>query len=644
MTKKQAAKRQIRVASFSMSDISGSHRVAIFAGIVALLGSAVLAVASNTNARAVSDSKGAARLLQTAASQVITGTQTFASGGAAKLGMAFANGNQVNAAYRDVVSSANSLLVWPAVKEPAGNAYSAWNGLSSALNAFGPSMQMASDLSDALGKSTGQLGAIEKRLETSGRGTRAYESAVRLLSYGETGFGLASVRRVDYDLQVLQADLAAGELKQDAAFISPLVEISRAAAVAAEKLRKEDLSAAFDAATTAKASSESLSSAAAQSQAALLLGVASGLLSMFGLASVVYGLFGVTSEFSTRYARSVKQFRGEEEAAQELKGRLQALGAGALDRDIELTVEEGDMAELAALVNALLARFREALGSAAEAMGSGLKNHDQVLSIVGEAEDGGRAVVLRLASSQTELRECVESVSVLALDAQALLHAAGEASTRSIDATRIAQDAVSRVDSMREGLQETSKRIKRLGERSQEISAVVETLEVLSEQMGVVAFNAAIEAERAGEAGGGFRLVAAEAKRLAIRCEQSIGQISGVIQSVQADARAAAESVERSTAQVVSGANIGAVSHAMLHVVGPLAESVRMMAIEIDAGARAAAQTATESSATAEEARIAVANVVDGMSRLRLPVKGGQAALTSGIASLELVHGEPNSN
>jgi twitching motility protein PilJ len=122
-------------------------------------------------------------------------------------------------------------------------------------------------------------------------------------------------------------------------------------------------------------------------------------------------------------------------------------------------------------------------------------------------------------------------------------HKGGDAVRRTIDG----------MNSIRETIQETSKRIKRLGESSQEIGNIVELINDIAEQTNILALNASIQASMAGDAGRGFAVVADEVQRLAERAAAATRQIETLVRAIQADTNEAVVSMERSTTDVVGG-------------------------------------------------------------------------------------------
>ena len=97
------------------------------------------------------------------------------------------------------------------------------------------------------------------------------------------------------------------------------------------------------------------------------------------------------------------------------------------------------------------------------------------------------------------------------------------------------QNTIGGMNSIRDQIQETSKRIKRLGESSQEIGEITELISDITEQTNVLALNAAIQAASAGEAGRGFSVVAEEVQRLAERSADATRQIAALVKTIQTD-------------------------------------------------------------------------------------------------------------
>ena len=121
---------------------------------------------------------------------------------------------------------------------------------------------------------------------------------------------------------------------------------------------------------------------------------------------------------------------------------------------------------------------------------------------------------------------------------------------------KVVQNTIRGMDTIREQIQETSKRIKRLGESSQEIGDIVSLINDIADQTNILALNAAIQASMAGDAGRGFAVVADEVQRLAERSATATKQIEALVKTIQNDTNDAVISMEQTTAEVVRGARL----------------------------------------------------------------------------------------
>ena len=118
------------------------------------------------------------------------------------------------------------------------------------------------------------------------------------------------------------------------------------------------------------------------------------------------------------------------------------------------------------------------------------------------------------------------------------------------------QNTINGMDTIREQIQDTSKRIKRLGESSQEIGDIVGLINDIADQTNILALNAAIQASMAGDAGRGFAVVADEVQRLAERSATATKQIESLVKTIQNDTNEAVISMEQTTSEVVRGARL----------------------------------------------------------------------------------------
>jgi methyl-accepting chemotaxis protein len=80
---------------------------------------------------------------------------------------------------------------------------------------------------------------------------------------------------------------------------------------------------------------------------------------------------------------------------------------------------------------------------------------------------------------------------------------------------------------------EATETIRALGAKSEQVTGIVDTITGIAEQTNLLALNAAIEAARAGDAGNGFAVVAAEVRKLAERSLHSTESISEILAAVR---------------------------------------------------------------------------------------------------------------
>ena len=192
--------------------------------------------------------------------------------------------------------------------------------------------------------------------------------------------------------------------------------------------------------------------------------------------------------------------------------------------------------------------------------------------------------IVSMAASIEEVSGNAERSSDVARHSVDVAHKGGEAVRRTIDG----------MNTIRETIQDTSKRIKRLGESSQEIGNIVELINDIAEQTNILALNASIQASMAGEAGRGFAVVADEVQRLAERSTNATKQIEVLVSTIQADTKEAVVSMERSTTDVVGGALLAENAGAALDEIEQVSNQIASLVQNISGSAREQASSAAD--------------------------------------------------
>ena len=177
-------------------------------------------------------------------------------------------------------------------------------------------------------------------------------------------------------------------------------------------------------------------------------------------------------------------------------------------------------------------------------------------SITNQLAEASEHQAQEIAGASAAINEMAMSIDQVSANAEESAVVAERSVQIAANGADVVHRSIEGMDTIREQIQETSKRIKRLGESSQEIGNIVALINDIADQTNILALNAAIQASMAGEAGRGFAVVADEVQRLAERSASATKQIEGLVKTIQTDTNEAVISMEQTTAEVVRGANL----------------------------------------------------------------------------------------
>ena len=318
-----------------------------------------------------------------------------------------------------------------------------------------------------------------------------------------------------------------------------------------------------------------------------LLGYVLGLVA---LGSVLLIGIQMTRETRQRLAETAEKNERNQAAILRLLDEIADLADG--DLTAEATVTEDFTGAIADSINFSIDQLRalvSTINETAQKVAEAAQETQGTAMHLAEASEHQAQEIAGASAAVNEMAVSIDQVSANAAESSAVAERSVAIANKG---NEVVQNTITGMDTIREQIQDTSKRIKRLGESSQEIGDIVSLINDIADQTNILALNAAIQASMAGDAGRGFAVVADEVQRLAERSSGATKQIEALVKTIQTDTNEAVISMEQTTSEVVRGARLAQDAGVALEEIEKVSTSLAALIQNISNAARQQASSA----------------------------------------------------
>ncbi|MDP2833515.1 MAG: nitrate- and nitrite sensing domain-containing protein [Pseudomonadota bacterium] len=276
------------------------------------------------------------------------------------------------------------------------------------------------------------------------------------------------------------------------------------------------------------------------------------------LGELAQGLDALRGQLSRLVDEQARQLKRERETSAELERHsleiqhfAQRIAAG----DLAGRLTEGDdtLGRLAGSLNHMAAGLAGLAGRVRETGSSLLVTVRQMQSAVAEQSSGASEQAASVSQTMTSLEQIRATSGQTLEKAQRLGEMAERARSEGEHGRLVVEESIVGITDVNHKVDAIARTILSLNEQTQRIGEITSVVGGIARQLRLLSLNAAIEATRAGEAGQGFAVVAAEVKQLAEQSQASTEQVQHILEEIRHATDRAVMATEDGAKGVVRG-------------------------------------------------------------------------------------------
>jgi methyl-accepting chemotaxis protein WspA len=237
-----------------------------------------------------------------------------------------------------------------------------------------------------------------------------------------------------------------------------------------------------------------------------------------------------------------------------LVSRVDEMASGASDLTARVKIDSTDeIGKLGEGINAVIAKIQSVVKHAREASVQLLSAAAQIAATGKQQE----TTVQGLTSSSAEIAASVREISATGKELSGTMNEVNERANEAATLASAGRDGLGAMESAMHQLVEStasiSSKLAVIREKADSINTVVTTITKVADQTNLLSINAAIEAEKAGEYGRGFLVVAREIRRLADQTAVATLDIENMVRLMQDAVSAGVMQMDKFSGEVRAG-------------------------------------------------------------------------------------------